>query len=672
MSLYNDLTDVLTPYANKIKEVNESLDYCFNTETPAVTFTSGKAVVASTSSSAFGGVSNSSVLSYSNYIAIKGARFIDISFPTYVSATTFGAVFYDSSKNPIQGIVIEETGVLASVMKRLVVPDGAVSMRTSYFTDTATYGDFYIKVYKSFDSNWNPSVVFTSSKGLIATPSDSHFGELGASTALKVTNYITLDRNIYNSIELTMPIYASSTNFGTVFFDENKSPISSHLISATGTQGTEKRTLPIPYTAKYVRTCYWMDESTYGEFSIRCLNAPQRDGLDVHVYPASMSAACEGMGYVCTGTNDEKVIQKAVNEVARLGCGRVLLAPGIYYIDGFYSAGDGDISSAICMPSDYNKITIICEQGDPRLIVDNNYINASKQCAVLRITSAAYESVDTVVSVIRSYKYDTTTRKSALNIENIAISLPNNQKPIICIDGKNATHMMLDNVKMCAISGGEYTRPVENCIGVRGMQGSNAGTCDRWDNLSAYGFREGFAVSGEHLVCTNLLGRKCFYGYTFNNYTNGLGAWLHPITMINCADELNENMPLFGHNGESGQTDSLGGRQAISMIDFNIEWISSNWQSDSGIRATEIMPGEWYGNINYTIQPSYGGNTKNAVNIPFWASGSGVNVKTINDAQKQIVTTSERTSYAANNMQRVYDTDTEKFYTYVNGTWIEE
>ena len=141
--------------------------------------------------------------------------------------------------------------------------------------------------------------------------------------------------------------------------------------------------------------------------------------------------------------------------------------------------------------------------------------------------------------------------------------------------------------------------------------------------------------------------------------------------MINCADELNENMPYFGHNGESAQTDGLGGRQCITMIDFNIEWLADYHESDSGLYAEEAQAGEWYGSISYCIQTGYGGNNKNVVNVPFWASGSGVNVRTENMAQKQIVTTSERNGYAPNEMQRVYDTTASKFYTYVNSAWVE-
>lgn len=676
--IINDLGNNTSYFEKNQKEIEQSAndisaslyeqDY-----TALVTFTSSKGLGAYGSDTNFGRLTNSSMLKTTDYIVVKDALKVTLSVPVYTSFTTFGTVFYDVNGNPIAGHALDKGAEYAVVDKTFDVPKNAFFVRTSYFMDTTTYGDFKIILHKTESNRFTlaPSWPDTN-KGLIANSSLPAFGTTTGSTLVKSTRFIPLDVQHYNGIKVTMPVYTSFTDFGLVFYDANKTAIVGHLINIGAEYGTEVRTLSVPQTAKYVKTCYWQDTETYGDFSIEAVILPSSvDSIDVRVYPSTYIGHVGDNGFKCTGTNDEYTIQSAINYVANKGCGRVILAPGVYYIDSFVSVGDGGSPSALYMPTGYNRVKIVCEQGDVWLRADNDYVTAGKTCAVLRVTNTAYDSVSEPVSVIRAYKYTTVYRKSVLDIEGIGISIPNNQKPIIAIDGFYAEHMMLNNIRMVSIANSTYARPVVGCIGVRGMQGSNDGICDRWDNMSAYGFREGFAVAGEHLICTNLLARECFYGFTFNSFTNGIGAWLHPITMINCADELNENMPYFGHNGESGQTDGLGGRQTVTMIDFNIEWMSSHHQSDSGIYATEAQAGEWYGSINYTIQTGYGGNTKNAVNVPFWASGNGLNVKTVNDAQKQIVTTSERTAYSANQMQRVYDSELGRFYTYINGAWVE-
>lgn len=635
---------------------------------PAVTWIRSKGVNAYGSHQSFGNTINSSLLNSTDYILLNNATKVVVKVPLYEAFTEFGTVFYNATKQPIKGIPFKNNGIYATETLVLDVPDDAAYIRTSYFRES-TYGDFSIILKKPMVERYVlPYIFANTNKGVIADSSLGPFGDLATSTLVSATDYIPVETSIYNGVEVKMPVYETSTTYGLVFYDESKTAIEGHLLHRAESPSTEIRWFYLPDNAAYLRTCYWNDTVTYGDFSIEPIIMSPSSTPDVTVYPSSYTGRVNRLDYQCTGANDEKVIQQAINAVALNGGGRVRLIPGIYYIDSFVNVGDGGSASALYMPTELNRVKIVCEQGDAWLRANNDYVTAGKTCAVLRVTNVAYDSVSDPVSVIRAYKYTTVYRKSVLDIEGIGISIPNNQKPIIAIDGLYAEHMMLNNIRMVSIYNSTYARPVAGCIGVRGMQGSNDGICDRWDNMSAYGFREGFAVAGEHLICTNLLARECFYGFTFNNFTNNIGAWTHPITLINCADELNENMPYFGHNGEYNQTDGLGGRQAITMIDFNVEWVSSRHKSDSGIYATEVQPGEWYGKISYTIQTN-----KNAVDVPFWANdGSGINIKTVNDAQKQIVTTSERMKYSANEMQRVYDSTESKFYTYVNGAWVAE
>ena len=129
-------------------------------------------------------------------------------------------------------------------------------------------------------------------------------------------------------------------------------------------------------------------------------------------------------------------------------------------------------------------------------------------------------------------------------------------------------------------------------------------------------------------------------------------------------------MPIFGDSGETNKTDGQSGRQSINLIDYNLEWLPQ-YYSLGGKHATEFSPGNTYGSITYTIQPSYGGNSKNSLNIPFWEEGNGSNVRTTNMAHNQVVTTSERKTYAANVLQQAWDTDLNKLVIYDGKKWID-
>jgi hypothetical protein len=203
-----------------------------------------------------------------------------------------------------------------------------------------------------------------------------------------------------------------------------------------------------------------------------------------------------------------------------------------------------------------------------------------------------------------------------------------------------------------------------NCIGIRGTQGYNYGIYNHIVDCIAWGCGQGFAIGGEHFLVDQCVTRFCRYGYTFNNYSIVDGKFVHPITLLNCADEGSFNLPLFGDNQNL---------QPIYMYGFNIEHESTyfNLFPTEGNYMRELTPGQWRGRIEYTISV----NGFNVVNYKLWAAdGSGVNVKSINDAQKFICTTSERNSYYPTAGQIVYDTTLGKpvmCIDAVNKTWVD-
>ena len=398
------------------------------------------------------------------------------------------------------------------------------------------------------------------------------------------------------------------------------------------------------------------------------------DHIDVIVAASNSSAdAKEAADYICTGTNDQNTIQTAVNSAD----GAVVLAEGDYYIDSFPNAEGYGVYSAVHFgASAQQNISVIgAGTGSCR---KNGTTNGIMGGAIIHVSSACYTDLSgsTQYAIFASVSNGSARKYpwTKVNIENISFVIPDNQKKIICIDGWMMSSLSIKNILAMAVTDASSPStlkvPVDGCIGIRGMQGSNFGMYNRWESSFVWGFYEGYAVSGEHLVGIDLGSRFCNYGFTFNRKTNGTGAWLHPITLINCCDECNFNMPLFGNNGESGKTDGLSGRQTINLIDYNLEWLSS-YYSKGGNYATELHPGFTFGDISFTVQTGYGGNNKNSVNTKFWAAGSGANVKTVNKAHKFIGTSSERAGYSAQQGQQYYDTDINKMVYYIGSSWVD-
>ena len=147
------------------------------------------------------------------------------------------------------------------------------------------------------------------------------------------------------------------------------------------------------------------------------------------------------------------------------------------------------------------------------------------------------------------------------------------------------------------------------------------------------------------------------YGFTFGNYPYHC-AFNHPITMINCCDEQNVNMPLFASCGDNGG--DLHGLQEVTMVSFNFERVAARVPGRKlGDLMRETRPGTWRGQIGFTTQPDW--NAVNSVDLPLWAEdGSGTGFRTVNNAHKSACTSEERRSYYPQYMQQLFDLDLKK------------
>ena len=398
----------------------------------------------------------------------------------------------------------------------------------------------------------------------------------------------------------------------------------------------------------------------------------------------STGEAKRGADFVCTGKNDELVIQKAIDECEKQKKNLYLLN-GVYKIDAFYDFGDEGPKSAICVPNSWREF-IIMGQGHEygyRVSFDNG--------VVLYVNDSAFDSAkDEQPDVIRSAWTSRGIQNGAsLRLENLAIILSSNRHKVRCIDLRRTDRAESKNITL--IGYGEKLDGTNNfnlgtsspdvaeigCIGLTMTDGSNY-NYSNYTNVFAYGFDEAIQVGGEHVVCINCGAALSTYGFTFGNYEINCGS-NHPITMINCLDERNINLPLFGN--ACGDSDGKGGRlignQEITMISQNFEVLYGDPGKIPGGKLgsymREVVPGTWKGNIDFTLQPAH--CHTNATDAQIWeADGSGIGIKTRNNCHKTVCSTEERLGYYPTHGQQVFDTDKNKMLICIDAPkklWVD-
>jgi hypothetical protein len=290
------------------------------------------------------------------------------------------------------------------------------------------------------------------------------------------------------------------------------------------------------------------------------------------------------------------------------------------------------------------------------------------QGAILRLRPSAMpadrsESVDAVRG---EWTWRGIVNMSRLDLSNMMVYMPDPMRPCRAIDLRRVMSVEMSNVRAVAfgeavLRGASYpydvhTPPHEECIGITMTDGSNSVPAN-YVNVRALGFGQGIQVGGEHVVMINCCAAFGRYGFTFGNYPYYC-AFNHPITMINCCDEQNVNMPLFASCGDDGGEQH--GLQEVTMISFNFERVAKRVPGGKlGDLMRETRPGTWRGQIGFITQPDW--HAVNSVDLPLWAEdGSGNGFRTINNAQKSACTSAERRSYYPQYMQQIFDLDLNK------------
>ena len=117
--------------------------------------------------------------------------------------------------------------------------------------------------------------------------------------------------------------------------------------------------------------------------------------------------------YVCFGTNDEKIIQKAIDELYALGGGTVKLSSGIFNIGSFTLSSDG-IYRAITLPSGDKRYTID--------IVGQSQMTGEKDSSSIYGTRL-FVSQDALNSIDTSKQYEVISALPSTNSPNNVIHL---------------------------------------------------------------------------------------------------------------------------------------------------------------------------------------------------------------------------------------------------------
>lgn len=496
------------------------------------------------------------------------------------------------------------------------------------------------------------------------------------STDCIITDYIELSDTseyIYTGINtvLTAPKGA--------FYDVNKTLISTFAQSI----GSEDYLLDVPDGARFAKFSFKQEDKE--SFVVK----ENKTGNALLVIKTEISKAetarivtvCaydtpkrykKNCDFVCTGEHDELVLNQAMQLVSSLGGGTIELANGTYKIDGFIESTDNTDAYVFKTDAQNHSVTI---KGMMHTIPMRSSSSEFGDCAKIVVSDECYNSLDDTkkYSIIRGGSKDgeVVYPSEAIRVENIFFKLPGNQKAITCINGLFASCLSVYNCVFFALQEDVYSEvfnpliPAKNCDAIKGTHGSNFGSGNIWKNNVAYGFRVGFCCSGEHLIVQECTSIKCWFGYTFGLYDateNTFGWFAHPMTIINCADEMSMNMPYFATNNT---------KQAISIIDFNIEF-SPKYFKLGGKYATEANPGSWYGDISYAISDSTPTNSGNTSYRAFWrTNGSGSNMRSKNLALPLKDTESNIKCRAANVGEHFTDnSNTKKVYVCTDNTYV--
>ena len=381
---------------------------------------------------------------------------------------------------------------------------------------------------------------------------------------------------------------------------------------------------------------------------------------------------------VCKGVDDAVALRHAMFISYYLGK-QLILSNGDFILDSTINYETNVPAKKTCLwyphyitpeqfdlPSRFftlkGNTTPIAYRNGTRLIVSQNLYDSLGTNSELSVIRGQYQTSSDVFSGGVSF----------IELKNLIIYIPGNQKKITAIDLGYSYGCILDNINCTTLDptkGYGYHKappmPVEGCYGILGVMGSNWNTLNTFKNIECMGFYVGFDVSGEHCLVENASMKYNYYGFTFNKFQKLQGAHHHPITCINLLDEHSMSMPMF-----NAGLYYITGYNLMFPHSVTFEGVSCY---DSRHKLAQNSKSNAYGYIYYNCNTTKSGgiHSENCVFPKFFMTGHGKNMKCYNGAHKSACSTSERLSYEANYMQQVYDTNLKQLLIYNGTEWVE-
>ena len=375
----------------------------------------------------------------------------------------------------------------------------------------------------------------------------------------------------------------------------------------------------------------------------------------LRVAAANSSAADKAAAdFVCAGTNDEAVMNEAIALLVRGGT--LKLADGDYFIDSFPHEGN----TAVLFGYNEGRARTINVVGGTENKSYNTRFGVGIHVTEKALASAVGDGPFRVFcGTARKpeapgvfFKY---TFVNNVNFRDIYILLHDASRPVRGIDGSCFGNMRLEMV-------GVYTEryfedrflhekpatPARGSIGVVSCLSSNdEASRIGYDFVNVGGLHTGFLFQGvDHLVLRCCTTARCCFGYRTVEWA------AKTLTWINCHDEGNTHLPLFGGTGH------------LTAIDFSIERFDAAYIPDSpdgdGSGAREETPGNWHGFLSYTFQGEAFGLKR------FWDDGHGVNFRTENLNHSR----TERPEYPEF-LETYFDRTTNRTLTWNGTMWVD-
>lgn len=532
---------------------------------------------------------------------------------------------------------------------------------TNIFSSVTLFDDDFIR------GNINESTgIFTESDSAITYATTMHDGELSKNDTISL-NYDQISEEFW----------------ARVYFYNEKGAYLYKSDSINGQDTNRMDFVAIRESHKYIIVIAYQDPKLICPITVV---KNQDDTFSKPIDGSIITIAASDSGYtdklkadiVCDGVNDEKDIQKAINILQKRYGGKIVLLNGTYIIDSLYDSGNEEVGKLGL----YMKVS----KGRPRyasvtiegLTMPNlNGGYAIGSCAIIRMSDDCFNSIGendkvSIIGGLPDFDGDgnpiTDFCAGSWHIENIGITIQDLNKRVIGINAERCWSLQLVNIQLgrypdieTNVANESINNANQDCIGIRTLAGWNNGSGYEIRHVNVRGWGTAFDVSGEHLFMVGCCARFAKIGFRFGYFGDDT-RFAHPNTLINCCDECCSHSIILCNGSQ---------HPVIDFIDYNME--VQDWGTNPILptltRATEEIPGNYYGTVTYITNGLRTGYTNNNL-IPFWEEGSGINFRTTNVMDKLSGSTNDRPPVPQYNHQ-YFDTTINKMIFYINGKWVD-